>query len=151
MGTTISRRDFMASTAVAGLAAAAEPFAGSADAARPDTAPGGPAVKRQSVRPVVVASSNGHRFRNGGTKTCVEIAFEKMTQGSDVLDALIAGVNIVELDPLDNSVGYGGLPNADGVVQLDASVMHGPQKRCGCGGASRVSALRRSWPRPSWT
>jgi len=48
--------------------------------------------------------------------------------GSDVLDACIAGVNIVELDPDDTSVGYGGLPNADGIVQLDASVMHGPRK-----------------------
>ena len=53
----------------------------------------------------------------------------------DVLDALIAGVNIVELDPADTSVGYGGLPNADGVVQLDASVMHGPRKRAGAVGA----------------
>ena len=49
-------------------------------------------------------------------------AFKMMTDGSDVLDAVIAGVNIVELDPLDDSVGYGGLPNADGVVQLDSSV-----------------------------
>jgi N4-(beta-N-acetylglucosaminyl)-L-asparaginase len=54
-----------------------------------------------------------------------------ITQGSDVLDAVIAGVNIVELDPLDDSVGYGGLPNADGVVQLDSSCMHGPKKRAG--------------------
>ena len=44
---------------------------------------------------------------------------------------MIAGVNIVELDPLDDSVGYGGLPNADGVVQLDSSCMHGPKKRAG--------------------
>jgi N4-(beta-N-acetylglucosaminyl)-L-asparaginase len=49
----------------------------------------------------------------------------------DVLDALIAGVNIVELDPLDDSVGYGGLPNADGVVQLDSCCMHGPKRRAG--------------------
>src|ERR1044071_1373199 len=54
-----------------------------------------------------------------------------MTAGTDVLDACIAGVNIVELDPLDDSVGYGGLPNADGVVQLDSSCMHGPKKRAG--------------------
>src|SRR6185503_1491892 len=47
------------------------------------------------------------------------------------LDALIAGVNIVELDPLDDSVGYGGLPNAEGVVQLDSSCMHGPKKQAG--------------------
>src|SRR5437762_11103322 len=64
--------------------------------------------------------------------TCVQKAFTMMTQGgADVLDALIAGVNIVELDPLDDSVGYGGLPNADGVVQLDSCCMHGPKKRAG--------------------
>src|SRR5690606_3454354 len=51
--------------------------------------------------------------------------------GSDVLDALIAGVNIPELDPEETGIGYGSLPNADGVVQLDASCMHGPRKRAG--------------------
>jgi N4-(beta-N-acetylglucosaminyl)-L-asparaginase len=61
----------------------------------------------------------------------VELAFGMMAEGKDVLDALIAGVNICELDPEDTSVGYGGLPNADGVVQLDASCMHGPLKRAG--------------------
>jgi N4-(beta-N-acetylglucosaminyl)-L-asparaginase len=54
-----------------------------------------------------------------------------MMAGTDVLDALIAGVNIVELDPEDTSVGYGGLPNADGIVQLDSCCMHGPTKRAG--------------------
>ena len=58
-----------------------------------------------------------------------------MMRASDVLEALIAGVNIVELDPLETSVGYGGLPNADGVVQLDACCMHGPKKRAGGVGA----------------
>ena len=48
-----------------------------------------------------------------------------------MLDALIAGVNILELDPEEDSVGYGGLPNAEGVVQLDSSCMHGPKKRAG--------------------
>ena len=90
---------------------------------------------QSGVRPVVVASSNGHKFTNGGAHTCVETAFEQMMAGTDVLDALIAGVNIVELDPLDTSVGYGGLPNADGVVQLDAAVMHGPKRRAGAVGA----------------
>jgi N4-(beta-N-acetylglucosaminyl)-L-asparaginase len=85
----------------------------------------------RSTPPVVIASANGNRFRNGGDMTCVEKAFSEMIRGADVLDALIAGVNIVELDPLETSVGYGGLPNADGVVQLDASCMHGPTKRAG--------------------
>jgi N4-(beta-N-acetylglucosaminyl)-L-asparaginase len=84
---------------------------------------------------VVIASGNGHKYKNGGSRTCVETAFAMMMQGTDVLEALIAGVTIVELDPLDTSVGYGGLPNAEGVVQLDACCMHGPKKRAGGVGA----------------
>ena len=72
--------------------------------------------------------------------TCVQKAFIMMMGGADVLDALIAGVNIVELDPLDDSVGYGGLPNADGVVQLDSSCMHGPKKRAG--GVAALEGVR---------
>src|SRR5687768_8904088 len=83
------------------------------------------------TKPVVIASGNGNKFKNGGPRTCVHEAFLRMTKGADVLDALIAGVNILELDPLEDGVGYGGLPNADGVVQLDASVMHGPRKAAG--------------------
>ena len=88
-------------------------------------------LARRAGKAVVISSANGHRFKNGGTQTCVEKAFSMIAGGSDVLDALIAGVNIVELDPEETSVGYGGLPNAEGVVQLDASCMHGPRKRAG--------------------
>ena len=88
-------------------------------------------LARTSSRPVVVSSANGNRFKNGGPRTAVQEAFDRITRGEDVLDALVAGVNILELDPLEDSVGYGGLPNAEGVVQLDASVMHGPRKRAG--------------------
>jgi N4-(beta-N-acetylglucosaminyl)-L-asparaginase len=126
---TINRRDFVLSTAAAGLAAAASR---SLLAAPPQAAAQAPVVMTpKSVKPVVVSSANGNRYRNGGPVTAVEKAFRLITEGSDVLDALIAGVNIVELDPEDTSVGYGGLPNADGVVQLDSSVMHGPKKRAG--------------------
>jgi N4-(beta-N-acetylglucosaminyl)-L-asparaginase len=89
-------------------------------------------MSSKPAKPVVIASANGNKFKNGGDVTCVQKAFAMMTQGGrDVLEALIAGVNIVELDPLDDSVGYGGLPNADGVVQLDSCCMHGPKKRAG--------------------
>src|SRR5687768_2489643 len=99
-----------------------------------------PAVKRSSARPVVIASGNGHRYKNGGPRTCVEEAFRLLVGGSDPLDAVIAGVNIVELDPEDTSVGYGGLPNADGVVQLDACCMHGPKRRAG--GVAALEGVR---------
>jgi len=82
-------------------------------------------------KPVVVAAANGNKSKDADGLSCVARAFQMITAGADVLDAVIAGVNIVELDPEDTSVGYGGLPNADGVVQLDASVMHGPLKRAG--------------------
>jgi N4-(beta-N-acetylglucosaminyl)-L-asparaginase len=98
------------------------------------------AVVRGSVKPVVISAANGNRFRNGGTTTCVEEAFRRLTSGADVLDALIAGVNIVELDPEDTSVGYGGLPNADGIVQLDSCCMHGPRKRAG--GVAALEGVR---------
>jgi N4-(beta-N-acetylglucosaminyl)-L-asparaginase len=119
MSNRITRRSFVVTTA--GAAAL-----GRAMASQSPTV-----ITRGPATPVVISSANGNRFKNGGEQTCVEKAFALMTGGSDVLDALIAGVNIVELDPLDDSVGYGGLPNADGVVQLDSSCMHGPKKRAG--------------------
>jgi len=99
-----------------------------------------PAVVRGAVRPLVIASANGFVYKNGGTQTCVEKAFSMITQGSDVLDALIEGVNIPELDPEEISVGYGGLPNADGVVQLDSCCMHGPKRRAG--GVAALEGVR---------
>jgi N4-(beta-N-acetylglucosaminyl)-L-asparaginase len=86
---------------------------------------------KSAIRPVVISSENGNEYKNGGELTSVAKAFDMMAKGADVLDALIAGVNICELDPEDDSVGYGGLPNANGVVQLDSSVMHGPSRRAG--------------------
>jgi N4-(beta-N-acetylglucosaminyl)-L-asparaginase len=125
MSEGISRREFVV-TSTAGLAAAA---AGPAFGQAPTMS------TSNRAKPAVIASGNGHIFKNGGSKTCIETAFERMMAGADVLDALIAGVTIVELDPLDTSVGYGGLPNADGIVQLDACCMHGPSKRAGGVGA----------------
>lgn len=72
-----------------------------------------PQVVVRGVKPVVIAAGNGNRSKDQEGLTCVAKAFKMITAGSDVLDAVIAGVNIVELDPNDTSVGFGGLPNAD--------------------------------------
>jgi N4-(beta-N-acetylglucosaminyl)-L-asparaginase len=90
-------------------------------------------VLKGQARPKTVAISSANR-NNGGVNCCAK-AVELIKAGKDTLDAVIAGVNIVELDPRDNSVGYGGLPNEDGVVQLDASCIHGPSRRGGAVGA----------------
>src|SRR5713101_4560306 len=81
----MNRREFVRSAAAAGIAAAVTSRSASA--------------QRSGVKPVVVAAANGNRYKNGGALTSVEKAFGLMAAGSDVLDALIAGVNIVELDP----------------------------------------------------
>src|SRR5438093_2245331 len=137
MSRKLNRRDFVRTTAVAGVVAATpKSLFGQAPTlrepqARPEPGRGPTLMAPKSVKPVVVASANGNKYKNGGSQTCVAKAFELITGGSDVLDALITGVNIVELDPEDTSVGYGGLPNAEGAVQLDSSCLHGPKKRAG--------------------
>jgi N4-(beta-N-acetylglucosaminyl)-L-asparaginase len=126
----IKRREFIQRSGAAGLTLAAAN----------STMRGFSNIPHSSIKPLVIGSSNGNRFKNGGDVTAVQQAFTMITQGADVLDAVIAGVNIVELDPLDDSVGYGGLPNADGVVQLDACCMHGPKKRAG--GVAALEGVR---------
>ena len=118
----LNRRDFVRTTTAAGVAAAAtKPLFGQAPTM----------MTPKSVKPCVVASGNGNRSKDDNGVTCVAKAFKMMTEGADVLDALVAGVAIVELDPNQTGVGWSGLPNAEGVVQLDASCMHGPKKRAG--------------------
>lgn len=117
----MTRRQFVKATAAAGVAGAVtheliKPRTALAQAAPP-------------IKPVVISSANGLQ--------ATAKAMSLIQQGADALEAVIAGVNIVEDDPNDQSVGLGGLPNEDGIVELDASVMHGPTGR---GGA--VAALR---------
>jgi N4-(beta-N-acetylglucosaminyl)-L-asparaginase len=124
----ISRRDWLRTTAAAGVATTLPAAAGASVTA----ALSAPTVMRRSaVKPVVISDYSGYEFKNGGPMNAVEKAFDGMTKGRDVLESLIAGVNIPELDPLETGIGYGGLPNALGVVQLDASCMHGPLRRAG--------------------
>src|SRR6476660_1341312 len=112
MNRKVTRRDFFQTGAVAGLGARL--ISGLEPAAL---------AQSRGSRPLVISSSNGLR--------ATAKAMELIREGKDTLDAVVAGVAIVEDDPKDMSVGYGGLPNEDGVVELDASVMHGPTKRAG--------------------
>ena len=120
----ISRRSFLGTgaAAAAGLATATP---GAAESLA--TLIGADPTGAGQGRAVVIASANGIRG--------VAKAFQMLGTGADPLDAAIEGVKIQELDPEDDSVGLGGLPNADGVVQLDASCMHGPTRRAGAVGA----------------
>jgi N4-(beta-N-acetylglucosaminyl)-L-asparaginase len=115
----MKRRDFIKASLTTGLGLSLiQPseniFASNQSAVKPE-------------HPVVISSANG--------KEAVTKTMELLKAGSDPLDAVIAGVNINENDPNDITVGYGGLPNEEGIVQLDASVMHGPTHNAGAVGA----------------
>jgi N4-(beta-N-acetylglucosaminyl)-L-asparaginase len=84
----------------------------------------------QGKRPVIISSANGVNALGRG--------MDILKKGGDTLDAVVAAVTVVEDDPKDDSVGYGGLPNEEGEVELDASVMHGPTHRAGS-----VASVRR--------
>jgi len=87
-------------------------------------------MSAQGKRPLIISSANGLRALGAG--------MDILKKGGDTLDAVVAAVTIVEDDPNDDSVGYGGLPNEEGEVELDASVMHGPTHRAGS-----VASVRR--------
>ena len=124
MDSKISRRDFVCAGLAARFAVGAAPVV----------------ITPQSVKPVVISDRSGIAFKNGGPMCAVEKAFAMITEGADVLDALITGVNIVENDPEEGGVGYGGTPNALGVVQLDSCCMHGPKKQAG--GVAAIEGVR---------
>ncbi|HEU4386957.1 MAG TPA: N(4)-(beta-N-acetylglucosaminyl)-L-asparaginase [Blastocatellia bacterium] len=106
---SVSRREFVKSSAAAIVAAQPQRNTGSVT---------------PLPAPVVIASTNGLR--------AVERAYQLLKEEKvDTLEAVLSGVNIIEDDPEDNTVGFGGLPNEDGVVELDSSVMHGPSRRSG--------------------
>lgn len=125
-----SRRKFFLSSLAGGAAAGTVNLFG-ASSARAGAAPAlfkslnAPEAKR----PVMISSANGvHALQKG---------MDVLKSGGDTLEAAVAAVTVVEDDPNDTSVGYGGLPNEEGVVELDACVMHGPTHRCGAVGAVR--------------
>jgi len=91
---------------------------------------GAAATPAQGTRPLIISSTNGlHALGKG---------MDILKRGGDTLDAALAVVTVLEDDPKVTSVGYGGLPNEEGEVELDASVMHGPTRRAGS-----VASVRR--------
>ncbi|RPJ58636.1 MAG: hypothetical protein EHM24_28560, partial [Acidobacteria bacterium] len=142
MSESIDRRRFLIGSAA--LAAGALTPAASAAKSAVDSATSlpqaAPAVHTGAVKAVVISDRSGIQFKNGGPVCAVEKAFQMITAGSDVLDAIVAGINIPELDPAETGIGYGGLGNADGVVQLDSCCMHGPKKRAG--GVAALEGVR---------
>src|SRR4249920_315900 len=118
-----SRRKFFFTTLTGSALASASRLFGKS---LPEPAPGAPmaaAEESTATRPVIISSANGVNALQKG--------MDILKNGGDTLDAVVAAVTVVEDDPNDDSVGYGGLPNEEGVVELDASVMHGPTHRCG--------------------
>jgi len=133
-----TRRDFLGAGAAAAAAAAGLSVPGLAGAE--ETPPHGelrPEHKTHNAQrqfaglPVVISSSNGFRTKHADGRPAIQVAYDMIARGADPLDAAVAAVQLVELDPTDHSVGLHGYPNEEGVVQLDASCMHGPTKRAG--------------------
>jgi len=116
-----TRRKFFAGSLAGGALAGAGPLFGKALENR--GIPGENLANAGGLPPVIISSANGVNALAKG--------MEVLKGGGDTLDAVVAAVTIVEDDPNDDSVGYGGLPNEEGVVELDASVMHGPTRRAG--------------------
>src|SRR5579864_2006582 len=130
------RKFFLTSLAGSALASANNlfgrtPVNGNAELSLANLAP--PA---QGKRPLIVSSVNGLHALDRG--------MDILKKGGDTLDAVIAAVTVVEDDPNDDSVGYGGLPNEEGEVELDASCMHGPTRRAGAvAGVRRIKNVAR--------
>jgi N4-(beta-N-acetylglucosaminyl)-L-asparaginase len=121
---SISRRGFIGSAIAASVATGlnAQDKSGS-DAPRP-AQPLGPAK-----RPIIICANNGVNY--------LDDAFAFLKGGGDTLDAALRVVKGPEDDPNDDTVGLGGLPNEEGVVELDACCMHGPTRRAGSVGGVR--------------
>src|ERR1700761_8915086 len=81
------------------------------------------------AKPVIVTRVTGDQS--------IQEAYQMLLDGTDTLEAAHHICIGRENDPKDHSVGYGGLPNEEGLVELDACCMHGPSRRAGSVGGVR--------------
>ncbi len=129
-GTTdarLDRRSLLGGALAAGAALSACQSGARAQSASAPGTQGAPAIiTRTKPRPVLVGSNNG--------LPGMKLHYAKLLDGADPLDIAIEVVKVVEADPDDDSVGLGGLPNENGVVQLDAACMYGPRHKSGAVG-----------------
>ncbi|MGD0823720.1 MAG: N(4)-(beta-N-acetylglucosaminyl)-L-asparaginase [Terriglobales bacterium] len=125
----ISRRGFLGSAIAASFGAGMNaPDSNAQDNLHNDSSHAG-GYFGSGKRPIMVCSHNGGNY--------LDDAFVFLKNGGDTLDAAIRVVKGPEDDPNDDSVGLGGLPNEEGVVELDACCMHGPTRRAGSVGGVR--------------
>src|SRR5271169_713584 len=122
---TFSRRDFVKTSVLGAVAAGVGAPAVAGSLSGEQSAPQSGSYKR----PIIVCANNGLAY--------LDAAFAFLKGGGDTLDAAIKVVKGPEDDPNDDSVGLGGLPNEEGVVELDACCMHGPSRRAGSVGGVR--------------
>jgi N4-(beta-N-acetylglucosaminyl)-L-asparaginase len=123
---TISRRDFLASTLAGSVALG---ISTPADASQPSSAPRKDDSKHAAKLPIIICAGNGYNY--------LDEAYALLADGADSLDAALKVVQGPENDPNDESVGLGGHPNEEGVVELDACCMHGPTRTAGSVGGVR--------------
>ncbi len=145
-----TRRSFFLSTIAGGIAAGAQRLLGAGVPDRDSSANGDPSTipaqpqAARSTRPIIIASANAGRDKAADGAIALQKGMDVLKAGGDTLDAVIAAVTAVEDDPNDNSVGYGGLPNEEGEVELDACLMHGPTRRAGAvGGVKKIKNVAR--------
>jgi N4-(beta-N-acetylglucosaminyl)-L-asparaginase len=141
----MKRRDFLSGLAVTSATLAAGQAAKSGDAAQNKDAQQNLKVPRTSpAKAIMISSANGITPRGNH----LDAGYRKLTAGADTLEAAITTVSGPENDPEDDSVGLGGLPNEDCVVELDSCCMHGPSRRAGSVGGVRdiknVASLART-------
>jgi len=126
---TFSRRDFVKTSVLGAVATAAVTESRESVASTVAIKQGHASQGDSPKRPVIICANNGYAY--------VEAAYAFLRSGGDTLDAAIRVVKGPEDDPNDDSVGYGGLPNEEGVVELDSCCMHGPTRRAGSVGGVR--------------